>query len=204
MPVHDFEAVNGVQGRLIAHSQGSPGGDVFVAEFLGMNVEFHGGDGADVLVGGLGNDTLIGGLGDDILLGCTAASDGGDLLLGGEGRDLLFGHLGADMLEGGEGEDLLVGDRIGFADTPSAVFAIQAEWLSERDYATRVANLSGTGAGPRSNGTTFLTPGATVVDDAAADTLTGNSDLDWYLFDFFDDLVTDSHNDEVETDLFGT
>ncbi len=203
-PIYDFDVVNGVTGGLIAHSHDSPGGDVLVAEFLGMDVEFHGGDGADVLVGGVGNDTLIGGLGHDILLGGTAASDGGDLLQGGEGRDLLFGHLGADLLQGGNGEDLLVSDRISFADLPAAVFAIQAEWTSTRDYATRVANLSGTGTGLRSNGSTFLNPGVTVFDDAAAGTLTGNNDLDWYLYNFFEDLVTDPETDEEETDLFGS
>ena len=43
-----------------------------------------------------------------------------------------------------------------------------AEWGSEHDYATRVANLQGQGSGPRYNGSFFLTmdgPIPTVLDD---------------------------------------
>jgi hypothetical protein len=60
---------------------------------------------------------------------------------------------------------------------------IQLEWTSTRDYAARVANLRGTGTGPRANGGTFLTvsgTNATVSDDGATDYLKGGSGRDWY------------------------
>lgn len=205
--VGQLDRVSGITGRVIAHTEGSSetaGNDVFVAEFLSIDVEFHGGNENDVLVGGLGNDSIFGGGGDDILLGGTRSLDGHDFLSGGDGRDLLFGHLGGDTLDGGDDEDLLVGAPISFTSTPNAVYAIQAEWLSERDYATRVANLMGIGTGPRLNGNTFLAPGVTIFDDGSADTLSGGAELDWYLYNFFEDSVGEIETGEEETDLFGT
>ncbi len=205
--VNQLDVFSGVTGRVIAHTQGNNalfGRDILAAQFLSIDVEFQGGDGNDVLAGGFGNDTLLGEAGHDILLGGLRSPDGNDFLSGGSGRDLLFGFLGADTLDGGDGEDLLVGDRFSFLHTPAAMFAIQNEWLSGRDYATRVANLSGTGTGIRLNGFTFLTPGLTVLDDGAADTLTGGTDMDWFLYNFFDDLVSDAETDEEQTNLFGT
>lgn len=183
--------VNGVTGKVIASGYG--GGDALVGEFLlSQGVEFYGGDGDDVLVGGFGADLLDGGLGADILLGGTQASDGADTLLGGEGRDLLWGHLGADSLVGDAGDDLLLGNQVTFGpQLPQAVFAIQAEWLSGRTFAERVANISGVGVGPRLNGSFFLQDGVTVLDDAAIDQLTGGADQDWFVPPTSGDSIND-------------
>jgi hypothetical protein len=62
-----------------------------------------------------------------------------------------------------------------------------------------VANLRGTGSGPRLNGDFFLRatgPGQTVFDDFAADTLTGSQHLDWF-FLFPLDVITDTNKDEL-------
>jgi hypothetical protein len=49
-----------------------------------------------------------------------------------------------------------------------------------------VANLSGTGSGPRENGNDFLIasgPNATVFDNGAIDVLDGGSGMDWFFAD---------------------
>lgn len=176
--------------------------DTLVAEFLQFQqANIYGGGGNDVLVGGTLGDVLDGGDGDDILLGGDQVTDGGDMLTGGAGKDLLFGHRGADVLHGNAGEDLLVADRVEFgADLPTAVFSIQSEWLSGRSYAERIANISGTGTGPRSNGNFFLQPGATVINDGAIDLLFGGSEQDWFLLDLSQDLLGDLFGGETATD----
>jgi hypothetical protein len=54
-----------------------------------------------------------------------------------------------------------------------------------------VANLSGTGSGPKANGATYLVPGATVVDDGAVDSLFGGAQVDWFFYNFFQDVASD-------------
>ncbi len=200
--VNEYEVVHGVTGRIIAYGGGDLG-DTIIGEFLIHNIEVHGGAGNDVFVGGRGSDSLFGGGGHDILLGGTYFSDGDDLLAGGDGRDLLFGHLGADSLLGDDGEDLLIAGGLEFSNLPTAIFAIQAEWLSERSYADRVANLTNSTSGARLNGSTFLIPGVTVFDDGSSDTLLGGGALDWYLYHFFDDLLSDEESDEEASNLSG-
>lgn len=183
------EFLPGFNGRLIVFAQGA--GDLVFADVLTSPVEFHGGAGDDVLVGGRGADWLDGGDGNDMLFGGTLETDGDDSLFGGAGDDFLVGHLGADLLRGGVGQDLLVAGRLWFLDLPSAAFALQAEWTSGRPIAERVANLSGTGVGPRFNGDYFLTPGVTALTDSAVDQVLGDDDADWLLYDFAQDLASD-------------
>ncbi len=155
------------------------------------------------LYGGAGNDRLKGGAGHDVLLG----GEGDDLLVGGDGRDLLIGGIGSDRLVGNADEDILVAGSTAFDGDEAALCAIMAEWTSIRDYATRVANLEGTGTSPRLNGSVFLSregTGATVSDDGAADVLTGSSGVDWF-FASVDaggqDRITDLSDSEFAEDL---
>lgn len=188
-------------GKLIVYAQGS--GDLLFADVMLANVALFGGDGDDVMVGGRGGDTLDGGAGNDILFGGTVSSDGADLLLGGAGDDLLIGHLGADTLQGGSGQDLLLPASVTFLgpDLPTATFSIQAEWLSARPMSQKVANLSGTGSGPRNNGNYFLVPHGTLVDDAAVDRVLGEADNDWLLYDFGEDLAPDVAAGDITTNV---
>jgi uncharacterized delta-60 repeat protein len=140
-----------------------------------------------MLEGGAGNDQLDGGGGADVLLG----GSGDDMLIGGQGRDILIGGIGADRIIGNAQEDLLVGGTTTYDANRDAILSILAEWTSSRDFATRVANLSGTGSGPRLNGNLFLQQGITVLDDAAVDKLTGSAALDWFFFNSLEDIVTD-------------
>ena len=51
-------------------------------------------------------------------------------------------------------------------------------------YAQKVANILGPGALNRLNGSSYLQPGTTVTNDAAADVLwgsTGGTNLNWFL-----------------------
>jgi hypothetical protein len=88
-----------------------------------------------------------------------------------------------------------------------ALAAVLAEWSSGRDYAARVANLTGSGNGPRLNGNTFLMangPAATVFDDNATDELQGGTGLDLFFAHLGhrhpDDLL-DLQSSEVVVDV---
>jgi N-acetylneuraminic acid mutarotase len=77
-----------------------------------------------------------------------------------------------------------------FATRQAALNAVLAEWTSQDDYATRIANLLGTGSGSnfnnRLNEKYFLQPGVTVFDDGAQDQLTGSAGQDWFFANIFD------------------
>jgi Ca2+-binding RTX toxin-like protein len=147
-------------GRLIA-SGGAGDDDIQVAGGLTLSAW---------LCGGAGNNVLVGGAGDD-------------QLLGGGGQNLLIGGLGADTLNRNGGDDLLIAGTTAFDTNEAALAAVLAEWTSGRDYATRAANLRGTGSGPRANGDFFLKasgPDVTVYNDDAVDVLQEASGTDWF------------------------
>lgn len=160
-----------------------------------------GGNDNDLLTGGDGaeaNDTLIGGAGNDVLSGAR----GNDSLTGGTGQDVILGGWGADALQGEAGEDLIVADATNFDLNATALLAIQAEWTSANSYGQRVAHLSGTPGG--SNATTYLIPGTTVFDDDAVDQISGGAvDLDWFIYNLMQDILSDHAPGEAETDTFG-
>jgi hypothetical protein len=111
----------------------------------------------------------------------------------------------AASVQDGGGKDLLIGG------TGPALCAIMPEWTSFRDYATRTANISGTGSGSsfdaRQNANFFLTTQEaqpTVSDDATKDTLTGSSDQDWFFANLDTgilDKITDLSASEFAEDL---
>jgi len=194
--------VSGVTGKVIAYGYDSD--DVLVGEFLASRqAYFIGGAGNDLLVGGFLGDRLDGGLGHDLLLGGTRVTDGGDTLLGSDGDDVLIGFTGADSLDGGAGDDLLLGDAILFADLPAAALSIHAEWsLSGHSLVQRRENLTGINPqADRLNGEYFLVPGVSLIRDAAVDTLVGGSEIDWFVYSFFEDLTVDvDEEDEFDVD----
>ena len=149
-------------GRLIVYGQA--GNDLIkVASAARLPAWLYGGDGNDVLISGAGDDVLLGGAGND-------------RMLSGRGRDLLIGGSGSDRLLGNAEADLLFPDTTAFDDDIAALDAILAEWTSSRSFAARVANLNGTGTGPRANGNFFLLksgPNPIVLDDAAVDLVIG-------------------------------
>jgi Ca2+-binding RTX toxin-like protein len=181
-------------GRIVAYGLGGDD-DIQVAGAITLPAWLYGGDGNDRLKGGAGSNVLLGGAGDD-------------LLVGGSARDVLIGGSGVDRIVGNAADDLLVAGATAFDGDQAALAAVLAEWNSGRDYATRVANLMGTGSGPRLNGNTFLVadgPTPTVIDDGAADVLTGSAGQDWFFAHLsgtgVKDKVTDLSAAEFVADL---
>ncbi len=79
---------------------------------------------------------------------------------------------------------------------------IRNEWRSTADYATRVANISGTPGG--ANEPIYLQAGVTVFDDAEVDTLFGEGEMDWFLYNktgLISDVLSDLGAGELETDI---
>jgi CSLREA domain-containing protein len=175
-------------GRIIVFGQAG-NDDIEVSGSITLSAWLYGGDGNDRLKGGAGHDLLFGEAGDD-------------LLIGGGGRDLLIGGLGADRIVGNAGDDILIGGRTVFDADLAALDAVMKEWASSADYSTRVAHLT---SGGGLNGAVFLLPDTTVIDDAAADVLTGSAGLDWFFANYQDggilDKITDLHASEFAADL---
>jgi hypothetical protein len=143
--------------------------------------------------GGAGNDRLKAGGGASVLVG----GDGDDSLLGGAGRDVLIGGRGADLIGGNGADDLLVAGNTLFDANVVALALVRAEWSSERSFADRVANLSGT-SGTGLNGPVVLTTtgeGKTVFDDNAVDRLTGDAGNDWFVFNSLGGVYVDRATD---------
>ncbi|MBI1896686.1 MAG: PKD domain-containing protein [Acidobacteria bacterium] len=173
----EFVTIPTAQVRRIAVYLNGGNDDATVAGDVTIPVILDGGDGNDRLKAGGGPAVLIGGAGDDTLTGSG-------------GRNILIGGLGADTITDGQGEDILIGGRTVYDSDPAALAALDAilaEWNSSRDYATRIANLRGTGSGAgfdaRLNGNFFLRadgPNPTVFDDGAQDVMTGGGGLDWF------------------------
>jgi Ca2+-binding RTX toxin-like protein len=92
---------------------------------------------------------------------------------------LLFGGSGSDQLIGASGEDLLIAGITNHDSDLSSLLLLRAEWTSTRTFASRVANIKGTGTGTRLNGNTFL-DAFTVFADLDTDQLTGGLNNDWF------------------------
>jgi Ca2+-binding RTX toxin-like protein len=177
-------------GRLVAY--GVAGNNTIqVAGGITLPAWLYAGPGNDLLQGGGGNNVLVGGAGNDTLMG-------------GRGQNLLIGGSGAATLNAGSGDDLLIAGTTAFDNNEVALAAIMAEWASGRDYATRIANLSGTGTGPRNNGDYFLIaggPNATVFDNGAVDVLSGGSGMDWFFANVAQDIIHGRRDSEIVVGL---
>ena len=139
--------------------------------------------------GGSANDKLTGNSKGNILIG----GAGNDTLIGGSGRSLLIGGTGVDTVTGGAGDDLVIGLSTTLDNNNTALDSILAEWQSTTDsYATRI-NFIKNGGGL--NGSNKLNLGTTVIDDLAANVLTGGSTSDWF-FKGTKDTITDLNSGE--------
>jgi Ca2+-binding RTX toxin-like protein len=144
------------------------------------------GRGNDRLTAGTGAAVLSGGGGDDVLTSRSA-----------RGRDVLIGGRGADHLSGGGLDSLLIGAATAYDAAPAALRAVLAAWTQHKIYPWRVGELLA-GIRPIAGGPTVRFDRTTIADDAAADVLTGNAGLDWFLFNHGDQL-TDRTVGEVES-----
>jgi Ca2+-binding RTX toxin-like protein len=145
--------------------------------------------GFELVMGGAGDDSLVAGSVAAILIGGL----GNDSLRGGAGRDILIGGLGADIIQGLGGEDILIAGWTTHDLDRAALFAIRSEWTNtSRNFATRVDNLRGVGAGVSLNGNTFLNDSTVFEDLESEDQLTGGLNQDWFWSELDEilDLVT--------------
>jgi PKD repeat protein len=119
------------------------------------------------------------------------AGAGNDVIHAGGGMSVLIGGTGQDSLYGGSRTDLLIAGPTAYDANSFALAAILSEWSSSRTLATRVKNLR-TAAGTVLQGTGIsLVAGKSVINDASVDTLFGNGDFDWFMFDGKNDKVKD-------------
>ncbi|MFO0945763.1 MAG: hypothetical protein U1D30_07450 [Planctomycetota bacterium] len=175
---------------------GGPGDDVIHGDRIGDGGEgaadsLFGEAGNDILHTGKGSDFADGGEDNDLILGDDGGEGANDTLVGNDGNDMLVGGSGSDSLDGGAGEDLLIVANYLPANANSAV-SLFSEWSSTRPFMDRVANIQGTGVGPRNNGDDFLIPGGTVTDDDVIDTvLAGGSEEDWLFLKLSQDIAPD-------------
>ena len=161
------------------------------------------GQGPDTLSGGTEDDTLLGREGNDVLLG----EGGDDSLIGLTGRDILYGGNGRDTLQGRASGDILIGGLVtppeGTAIRELLTGGIRSEWLSGRDYDTRVANITGrTGQTGNRLNSHFLVgsdrSGQNVTDDGVPDELLGGSGS---LLDLFFARVDDDLFDRTDSEF---
>ena len=164
------DMINGGEGNDTIYADGAEGGDDTV----------FGEAGDDFIDAGEGNNIVDGGANNDIII----AAVGNDMLNGGAGIDLLVGGAGEDAIDGGSGQDLLIAGSIDLDATE--LQNIQAEWTSGKPLTERIDNILGHTSGGL-NGTSFLVPGNTVLDDEAVDSVLGNIDEDLLLYDFGED-----------------
>ena len=155
-----------------------------------------GGNGNDTIGGGSGKDTIDGGSGDDVVQG----GNGADEISGGEGADLILGQNGADTITGDDDRDVLIGGKgkddisggtrndllvAGYTTLDIASLkTVVDEWNSARNYADRIANVTGESDSERLN-TAFIkgsdsVDGQTVFDDGHEDKLFGENASDLF------------------------
>jgi Ca2+-binding RTX toxin-like protein len=144
----------------------------------------------DVL-GGAGNDRLIGNAGNNILAG----NAGNDTIIAGTGRAILIGGTGADSLTAGGGDDLLIGGSTTYDANLLALQTLLSEWSrTDIGYATRIGHLEGTSGGGNNGGYRLIPAGqvgATVIDDAIADLITGSGGgTNWFIAGATDTIVS--------------
>ncbi len=118
-----------------------------------------------------GNNLIVGGLGHDMIygnFGLNPTGNGGEggqnLIVGGGGADTIYASQVTDGAEGGHGSIEVAGST---SLDQATLLSVLSEWTSTRTFAQRMANISGTGVGPRNNGSNFLQAGTTVFDDGA-------------------------------------
>jgi uncharacterized delta-60 repeat protein len=153
----------------------------------GRNQNVH--SDVEIVMGGSGNDTLFGANAfSNVLIG-----NGGDDVLHGLGdRDVLVGGAGKDKLFGEAGDDLLIGSRTTYDNSLPFLATLRFEWQNPaNDYATRISRLRAGVLGVQ------ITSG-TVPNDSAVDTLTGDTERDWFV-SHAGDILADKAGDETST-----
>lgn len=169
---------------------GQAGNDnIQVAGSIKVSAELHGDD---------GNDRIKAGAGDDIVTG----DAGDDHVDGGTGNDIVIGGEGADRILGGPGDDILVAGATSFDANTEALNSILEMWTANGSYEDRIGALRKTDNtdGVFLTGASSTSSESTVLDDGAADKLTGTSGRDWFFADELSDSITGRAADELLND----
>jgi Ca2+-binding RTX toxin-like protein len=136
-------------------------------------VEVYAGDGNDQITGGAGNSILLGGAGNDMLTG----GKGDDLLIGGAGLDRLVGAAGSDLLIAGILNDPCRElDLRGVLDRWRVVVGADAKRAAAQPLIDRV------------------------LDDLAADLLSGSAGVDLFVWSTLD-RITDLKREDISVKL---
>jgi hypothetical protein len=107
----------------------------------------------------------------------------------------MIGGLGADRLIAGTSGDLLIGGSITYDLNRDALDVLFGEWLQAGDdYPTRVTNLRNN---DRRYNLYHLVLGDSVLDDHAADVLTGGAGRDWFWANQPQDTIVNKKTDEL-------
>ena len=132
-----------------------------------------------------GSATAANTLTGDATGGVLVGGAGADNLTAGAGRSILIGGKGADTLSGGSTDDLLIAGSTIYDANDAALMTLLGEWQSADSYTTRISKIkSGTLAGG-----VKLVAGTTVLNDGAADVLTGGGGLDWFFANLPQDKI---------------
>jgi acrosin len=119
-----------------------------------------------------------------------------DVLTGDGSANLLLGGKGADQLDGGDGGDILIGGSSTWYNAAggAALAGFMAEWLrTDVSFDTRIDHLRNGGG---LNGVYRLNA-ATILDDGAADTLTGGAGQDWFWINLTQDTANKQSDDRL-------
>ena len=109
---------------------------------------------------------------------------------------MIVGGTGADILEGGAGSDLILAGDLHFHSQDTGNRRVFEVWRSEAGYGDRVAMLRGT-ITDGLNAPHYVS-GGSVLDDSDVDQVFGESDEDWLLYDFAEDLVDVALGEEAD------
>ncbi len=129
-------------------------------------------------------ENVTGGRGNNLLVGDSFAN----ILRGGpgSGHNLLIGGGGADELTGGDSDSLLIGGTTDFDTNTAALNALFAEWSrTDRNFASRMFDLTHASVPGSLNGTYLLTP-TTVHKDTSSDRLMPGMGTVWIFYDILD------------------
>jgi len=144
------------------------------------------GKGSDAAFGDTGNDSIWGGEGDDLVDG----GPGDDYLSGGDGSDVIIGGQGADTIEGGAGDDVVVAtvlDGDDHVDGGDGIDTFDISGTSEDALIDLTLGLASSAEIGNDSITGFenVRGGGgddVIVDNEAANKLTGNGGNDIFVF----------------------
>jgi phospholipase C len=127
------------------------------------------GDGNDEIQTGSGNSIVVGGSGDN-------------QIDGGAGRNILIGGTGNTEITETGGQAILIGGVTSYDANAEALTAIENEWASADDLATRILKIK---KGVAQDGATTLyhLGNDTVFANGFVNQLSGNSGMDWFFAD---------------------